>query len=154
MRERGYSPACRLRVRHRIHKSVLGVLLEHCTGVVNAPEIELQSDYGKAARYVVNHFDSLSVFLENGEIEMDNNGIEHSIRPLAIGRKNWLHVGHIEAGDRAAVLYSIFATCERLGVNPRDYLLHVFSKLPTQDPNRMHELTPRAWRDSQATRPG
>lgn len=149
MRVKGRDFAARLQVRQRIHRPVMERLRDRCAEVVQDPCVEPQSDFGKAVRYVHRNRENLSVFLEDGEIEMDNNGIENAIRPLALGRKNWLHIGHIEAGDRAAILYSILATCERLGINAREYLLDILDRLPTQAPECMHELTPRAWRDRQ-----
>ena len=83
-------------------------------------------------------------------MEMNNNGIEHAIRPLAIGRKNWLHIGHIEAGDRAAVLYSILATCARLGIDPREYLYDVLERIPTHPIELIPELIPRNWQAARA----
>lgn len=145
MREKERTPDERLGVRRRIHAPGLSVIRERVDDAVADPTIEPKSAFGQAVRYLLNHWSALSAFLEDGRIEMDNNGIEHSIRPLAIGRKNWLHIGHIEAGDRAAVFYSIFATCARMGIDPREYLYDVLEKLPIQPFDRIHDLTPRNW---------
>ena len=112
-----------------------------------------QSLFGKAVRYAYKNWEALTVFLENGRVEFDNNGIEHAIRPIAIGRKNWMHIGHIDAGDRAAVLYSIVASCRRLGIDVGAYLNDVLQKLPTTPADRIPELTPRNWRAAQQSLP-
>ena len=65
--------------------------------------------------------------------------------PLAIGRKNWMHIGHIDAGDRAAVFYSLLSTCTRLEIDPREYLHDVLERIPTQPIDRIAELIPRNW---------
>ena len=150
MRQKHRTPEERHAVRQRIHVRAVGKIRELVDEGLADPSIEPKSIYGDAIRYVHNHWDALTTFLEDGRVEMDNNGIEHAIRPLAIGRKNWLHIGHIEAGDRAAVLYSILATCGRLGIDPREYLYDVLERIPTHSIDRIPELIPRNWQAARA----
>ena len=150
MREKGRVPSARLAVRQRIHVNAVKKMKKLVDQGLADPSIEPKSVYGQAIRYLHNHWPALTTFLEDGRVEMDNNGIEHSIRPLAIGRKNWLHIGHIEAGDRAAVLYSLLATCVRLGIDPREYLCNVLERIPTHPIERIPELTPRNWQAARA----
>ena len=72
------------------------------------------------------------------------------MRPLALGRKNWLHVGSPEAGPKIAAIASIVETCRRLDINLREYLLDVLPKLGELPISRVGELTPTAWKAAQA----
>ncbi len=71
----------------------------------------------------------LEVFLNNGEVEIDNNWCEGAMRPLALGRKNWLHIGSVEAGPKVAAIASVVETCRRLILTLRAYLRNVLPKL-------------------------
>ena len=71
--------------------------------------------------------------------------IKNSIRPSALGKKNWLFVGHPEAGERSAVIYTLLGSCRRQGINPFDYLKDLFTRLPTAKITRIMEFTPAAW---------
>jgi transposase len=77
-----------------------------------------KSQLGQACTYLLNQWEPLVAHCRLGHTEIDNNGIENAIRPSAIGKKNWLFIGHPEAGDRSAVLYSIIASCRRYDLNP------------------------------------
>ena len=77
--------------------------------------------------------------------EIDNNSAENSIRPIALGRKNWLFLGHRNAGQGAATILSLVGTCLRLKIAPAVYLHDVIEQM-TRDPSRAAELTPRRWR--------
>ncbi len=150
MRSKGRCTEQRLAVRQRIHVGAINKIWDLVDEGLADASIEPQSVYGKAIRYVHNHRGSLTTFLEDGRVEMDNNGIEHSNRPIAIGRKNWLRIGHIDAGDRAAVMYSLLASCARMGIDPREYLHDVLERIPAHPINQVHELTPRNWRAARA----
>ena len=77
--------------------------------------------------------------------------MENAIRPTKLGAKNWLFIGREEAGQSAAVLYTIMANCRRLGIDPREYLVDVLTRLPAMQASEAAELTPAAW---QAARQG
>lgn len=85
------------------------------------------------------------MFLGDGRVEIDNNLVENAIRPSAIGKKNWLFVGDAGAGDRAATFYTLLGNCRQLGVNAYDYLLDLFTRLPSLTNQRIKEMTPAAW---------
>jgi transposase len=89
-----------------------------------------KSDLGKACNYLLKYWDTLTRHLEHGETRLDNNLIENSIRPSAIGKKNWLFVGHPDAGDRTAIMYSIIVSCQRRRIDPLAYLRDVLTRLP------------------------
>ncbi|MDB6172925.1 MAG: transposase [Chthoniobacteraceae bacterium] len=81
----------------------------------------------------------------HGQVEIDNNLAENTMRTVALGRKNWIHVGSEEAGPKIAAILSILETCKRLKVNAREYLEEVLPRLGGWSINRIAELTPLAW---------
>jgi transposase len=103
----------------------------------------------QACDYALGQWSRLEVFLENGQVEIDNNWCEGAMRPLALGRKNWLHLGSAEAGPKVAAIASIVETCRRLDINLRAYLTDVLPKLGDWPINRVAELTPTAWKAAQ-----
>jgi transposase len=88
--------------------------------------------------------------VEDGTLEIDNNLIENAIRPSALGKKNFLFIGHPEAGERSAVIYTVLGSCQRHGVNPFYYLKDLFTRLPAAKIAQIHEFTPRAWAKAKA----
>ena len=105
-----------------------------------------QSGLGKACAYLLNHWAPLTGHLQYTQTKLDTNAIENAIRPSAIGKKNWLFVGHPEAGDRAAVLYSLLGSCRRYGHNPHEYLKDVLTRLPAMTTkDDLRPLLPSQW---------
>lgn len=101
---------------------------------------------GQAATYTRNQWAALNRYVEDGDLSIDNNQAERAMRPVAIGRKNWLFVGSPIAGQRAAILMSLLASCKQNGVEPWAYLRDVFTRLPNWPANQpMDELLPDAW---------
>lgn len=100
---------------------------------------------GGAIRYTVNLWDALTHFLDDVKIPLDNNPAEAALRRVALGRKNFLFVGHDGAGDNLAGLYSLVATCEANGVNPLDYLADVLVRVNTHPNKQIDELLPHLW---------
>lgn len=90
-----------------------------------------KSALGEAARSAVNQWPELARYAKtgNGRIRIDNNPVERGIRPTKLGMKNWLFIGHSDAGWRSAVIYSIVGTCKLLNGNPEGYLPWVLPKL-------------------------
>jgi hypothetical protein len=76
---------------------------------------------------------------------INSNLIENAIRPSALGKKNWLFVGHPEAGERSAVIYTLLGSCRRHGLNPFDYLKDLFTRLPAAKIREVGQFTPAAW---------
>ena len=105
----------------------------------------------KACDYALRLWARLEVFLTNGAVEVDTNLAENALRPLALGRKNWLHIGDEQAGPKIAAILSVLATCERLGIDAREYLLDVLPRLGRATTGAVAGLTPQAWhRDRQS----
>lgn len=107
-----------------------------------------QSPLGEAINYTLNQWHSLALFLEDGDLPLDNNRTEHALRQQVLGRVNWLFVGSGRGGETAAVLYTLVATCKRLRIDPFAYLRDVFTRLPeiaTDKP--LEDLLPDRWID-------
>jgi hypothetical protein len=104
-----------------------------------------QSLTGKAVSYTLNLWDELNVYVENGELEIDNNLIENMIRVPALGKKNWLFFGSENAGVTNAILMTVMLNCKMHGINPEEYLKDVLSRLPHITNAEARELTPAKW---------
>jgi transposase len=109
------------------------------------PQTLPQSPIGKAIAYTLKRWGKLSVFTTNSIIEIDNNRIENAIRPLALGRKNYLFVGSDEGGQRAAMMYSFFASCKIHNINPLEWLTDVLRRIANHPINQIDELLPHKW---------
>ena len=103
------------------------------------------SALGKAANYTLSLWRKLTRFLEYPELELSNNLAENSMRPVALGRKNWIHVGSQQAGPKVAAILSIVESCRRLKIPIREYLAGVLPGLADRSVQRLAELTPAAW---------
>ena len=100
---------------------------------------------GQAIDYTLARWAALIRYVEDGHLEIDNNICENAIRPTAVGKKNFLFIGHPDAGQRSAVIYSVLGSCRRHGVNPAEYLQDVFERLPKAKTSEVPALTPAAW---------
>lgn len=107
------------------------------------PKVLPKSRIGKAMRYGLRQWVKLMQFTNDGRLEIDNNLTENSIRPLALGRKNYLFAGSHQAAERIAMMYSFFATCKKQGVNPRTWLQQTLEKISEYPINRIEELLPK-----------
>ena len=105
-----------------------------------------QSPLGKAARYALGEWEPLTRYLEDGRLEIDNNLTENAIRPSAVGKKNWLFIGHPEAGWRSATIYSVIVSCRRRGIDPWEYLRDVLTRLPGMKQSELTMMLPRSWK--------
>jgi hypothetical protein len=105
-----------------------------------------ESAIGKAIAYALNHWAALTRYTENGFLDIDNTEAERQLRRVAIGRNNWTFAGSDAGGRRAAILYSLVATCERHGVDPFEYLRDVLPRLATHPASRTAELLPPNWK--------
>jgi transposase len=110
------------------------------------PQLLPKSTLGSAIRYFIDEYDALTGYLRDGRFEIDNNLIENSIRPSAVGKKRWLFIGHPEAGWRSAVIYSIIVSCRRRGMNPQDYLTDILNRLPMAKTSDIQDLVPAHWK--------
>jgi transposase len=104
-----------------------------------------QSLLGQAIDYALGRWEPLTRYVDDGHLLIDNNNVENAIRPTAIGRKNFLFIGHPEAGQRSAIIYSVLGSCRRAGINTLEYLQDVFERLPKAKTSEIKSLTPAAW---------
>ena len=86
--------------------------------------------------------------MEDGNVELDNNLSENAVRPTAVGKKNWLFIGHPAAGPASAIIYSLVESCKRHGIEPFEYLRDVLDRLPKQTNQDIAAFTPRAWAEA------
>jgi hypothetical protein len=100
---------------------------------------------GKAISYTLTRWEKLTRFMEHPVIELSTNWAENSMRPIAIGRKNWLHLGSKEAGPKIAAIFSIVESCRKLNIPIRQYLLDVLPGLADRSIQSLAELTPAAY---------
>jgi transposase len=133
--------------RHLLRLEKSKPLLEQIKTAIEAARAAAlpKSALAKACNYTLTLWSRLSRFLEYPELELSNNWVENSMRPVALGRKNWIHLGSKEAGPRVAAIVSIVETCRRLSLPIRDYLGSVLPGLADFPINRVAELTPSAW---------
>jgi len=126
--------ALTLRLLKRVAQHLLGRVLP-------------KSLLGQACAYLLNHWTPLTAHCDHGRSKLDTNSVENAIRPSALGKKNWLFVGHPDAGDRAAVLYSLIVSCQRRGIDPFAYLKDVLARLPAMtNQHDLSVLTPAKWK--------
>jgi transposase len=142
-REQNFDHAARHALRLERAKPLLEVIRVE---VEAARDASLPSSaLGKAANYTLSLWRKLTRFLEYPELELSNNLAENSMRPVALGRKNWIHVGSQQAGPKVAAILSIVETCRRLKIPIRKYLAAVLPGLADISIQRLAELTPTAW---------
>lgn len=113
--------------------------------------LQTKTRMGKALTYTYSLLPRLSRYVLDGRYHIDNNGIENAIRPLALGRKNFLFVGNHEAAVRAAIMYSLFSSCKAAGIEPREWLEGILVRLPDFKGD-IGALLPCNWRKNAATR--
>jgi hypothetical protein len=145
-RQTAATPQQRLALRQSRSLPVMNALKERLWAIrqKTSPGCAL----AKAIDYALGQWSRLEVYLRDGHIEIDNNWCEGAIRPLALGRKNWLHIGSEDAGPKVAAIASIVETCRRLDINLRQYLADVLPKLAGGTTSQIAHLTPTAWKSS------
>jgi transposase len=105
-----------------------------------------KSGLAKACDYLLRYWDALAAHVDHGETRLDNNLVENAIRPSAIGKKNWLFIGHPDAGQRSAIIYSIVVSCQRHRKDPLTYMRDVLTRLPRMtNQDDLDALTPSNW---------
>jgi len=102
----------------------------------------------KALDYSLKRWTALTQFLDDGQLPIDNNWIENQIRPIAIGRSNWMFAGSLRAGQRAAAVMSLIQSAKLNGHDPYAYLKDVLARLPTQKNSQIEELLPHRWQST------
>jgi len=119
-----------------------------------AAKVLPKSPIGEAISYSRMNWAALSCYLEAGFLSIDNNASENAIRPIAVGRKNWLFCGSDRGGQTAATLMSLTSSCKSLGVEPFAYLRDVLDRVSTHPNSRIAELLPDCWKPAESANPG
>jgi transposase len=108
-------------------------------------QVRPSSPLGKALAYAKPRWEGLSAYTKHGQIEIDNNLVENSIRPLAIGRKNYLFAGSHKAAEMTAGMYSFMATCKKNNINELEWLKDVFERIQSHKQKDLYQLLPNNW---------
>lgn len=141
----------RKQTRQELSKPIwlhFGQWLEENAGMLNE-----KSAIHKAFAYTMKRYKRLSVYMENGALNIDNNPIEGSIRGIALGRKNFLFCGSHDAAQRSAMLYSFMGTCKLQGINPMVWMVDVLRKINKHPEAKIQDLLPHRWKNLQETEP-
>jgi hypothetical protein len=142
-RQRQLSTDQRHRQRREYAEEWLKEIRESCLALVR--QALPKSVLGQAAAYTLNMWTKLRRCFDYAEVELSNNLAENSMRPVALGRKNWLHVGSAQAGPKVAAILSVVESCRRLGVPVRGYLAAVLPGLSRRTFSEVADLTPSRW---------
>jgi hypothetical protein len=109
-------------------------------------EVLPSSPLGKAINYTLNLWGGLEIYLEQGYLQIDNNPVENSIRPVAIGRKNYLFAGSHKGAERSAMFYSLFASCKTHNIEPQAWLTYVLENINDYKLSELHQLLPQNYK--------
>jgi len=142
-REQGLSMAGRHALRREHAPEWLNEIRQECFAIRS--EVLPQSALGKAASYTLSQWKKLERCFDHEEVELSNNLAENSMRPVAVGRKNWLHIGSVKAGPKVAAILSVVESCRRLGAPVKDYLASVLPGLQDHTMREVAGLTPARW---------
>ena len=143
---RDLPPAERQALRQRESVPMLRMIKEWLDA--KSREVLPKSPIGEAITYTLGQWEALQVYASDGRLDIDNNTTENAVRPVALGRKNWLFFAGEAGGQRAAVLFSLVTSCKELGVDPYAYLADVLDKVSVVPVSRIHELTPLGWKQA------
>ena len=100
----------------------------------------------QAIEYTLKRWDKLSLYADTDLLDPDNNRVENAIRPVAVGRENYIFAGSHEAAQRSAMVYSLLGTCKAHGINPFEWLSDILRRPPTHPINRIKELLPQYYK--------
>jgi hypothetical protein len=139
-KEENYTHVQRYELRQAESVTVLQSL--HGWFKENIIQVVPKSLIGEAITYSLKRWEKLSLYTTDGKLEIDNNLVENVIRPVALGRKNYLFAGNHDAAQRSAMLYSFMGTCKLRGVEPLHWLKTTLAKLPDHKANQLHLLLP------------
>jgi transposase len=150
-KEKKLSSAERLRLRQEQSVPVLASLLDWL--LAQKALVLPKSPIAGAINYVLNQWEALNVYTTDGDLDIDNNVSERTLKLIGIGRINWLFLGSDNGGKTAAILFSFTATCKLLGIDAFAYLRDVLGRLPTHPAERLEELLPHRWQAARQAMP-
>jgi transposase len=153
LRETKAGPALREAVRAAESRMIHRRLKKAIDKLALRRSILPKSKLGKAIHYAIKQWPNLVTYLGDGRVEICNNLVENAIRPTKLGAKNWLFVGNEVSGQKCAILYTIVENCRRLGINPKEYLTDVLTRLPAMLASEAASLTPANWLKARGGKP-
>jgi hypothetical protein len=148
---KGLTGEARKALREEKAKSILERFKEWLDAQVDV--VLPKSPIGEAVGYARGQWEALKRYTTDGDLSIDNNVSERALRRVCVGRNNWLFCGSDEGGKRAAILYSLTATCKEHGIDAWAYLKDVLERIPTHPNRRRAELLPRNWKAAQVSQP-
>lgn len=139
----------RIRIRKEKEIPIIDELIAAIKGKLVDGKILPKSKFKEALGYFCGLIPHLKNYTKHVFARLDNNVAERAVRPLAIGRKNWLFVGNEDGGESAAIIFSLIQTCRGLGINPREYLEDVMCRLMSHNFQELYQLLPDQWKANQ-----
>lgn len=135
------------RIKIRLEKEVpiIDEIIEKIRDRDSVGNLLPKSKLSQAIRYFLGLVSHVKNYINHPYARLDNNVAERAVRPLTIGRKNWLFFGSVDAGQCGAVVFSLIQTCRGLGINPQEYLEDIFRRLLDHNASKLHELLPDQW---------
>jgi len=142
-RDRKLNAAERLALRQAKARPVLDDIKAYLE--TEKPKVLPKSAIGDAMEYTLKNWEALVRYCEDGDLEIDNNGAERSLRPIVVGRNNWLFYGSDNGGRTGAILSSLIATCKRQHIEPFAYLRDLFTRISTHPHHQLDDFLPDRW---------
>ncbi len=139
--------------RQEFSKRVVDEFFAWCNEQCHRVELTPTHPLSKALKYALNREQELRVFLEDPDLPMDTNHLEREIRPVPLGRRNWLFCWTELGAEHVGIIQSLISTCKLQGINPHTYLTDVLQRVAMHPASRVAELTPRIWREQYANNP-
>ena len=146
IRENSLKPPEILRLRQRFSKRILALYWRWLKSHAQDPTLLPKSLFGKAIGYTLKRWQQLSRYIEEPMLAIDSNAVEREIRPIALGKKNWLFCASEVGAEASAIIYSLIASCRLANIDPADYLLDVLERISLLPKSRVNELLPVNWK--------
>jgi transposase len=138
-------PEARLAIRRENEAAIIDEIICRCKEELTTKTHLPKSKSRRALDYLLTNAPFMKSYIDNPDMRFDNNVAERALRPLTLGRKNWLFVGSDRGGKTAAIVYSILQTCKALEINPQEYLEDILPRVLDHNSNRVAELLPDRW---------
>lgn len=146
IREKAYKPPDIVRVRRRYSRKILTLFESWLRTRASDPTLLPKSLFGKAVRYLRSRWETLTKFTDDASLAIDSNAVEREIRPVALGKKNWLFAASEAGAEASAILYSLIASCRLADVSPAEYLTDVLERISHHPQQQVAELVPIRWK--------
>ena len=146
VKEQGLSPPDTVRLRRRFSKKILSLFRKWLREKAADPRLLPKGLFWKAVTYTLDRWDALNRYTEDAVLTIDSNSIEQQIRPIALGKKNWMFCDSEVGAESAAILYSLIGSCKLAGVDPWRYFIDVLERISVHQASKVEELIPVNWK--------